>query len=92
MVSVILLVCSTKENFKRQIKNKFRIKLEFDSSNYVTKSNLKNATGADTSDFAKRNDLAATIHKIFETNSNFYIDKIFILAGRLGTRLSLCQV
>ena len=45
--------------------------------------------------------VTTTIHKIFETNSSFHyffpelfasIDKIFILAGRLGTRLSFYEV
>ena len=34
------------------------VKIEVDFSNYATKSNLKNATGIDTSKFAKKVDLA----------------------------------
>ena len=34
------------------------MKLELDLSNYVTKADLKNATGVDTSQFAKKVDLA----------------------------------
>ena len=34
------------------------VKTEVDFSNYATKSNLKNATGIDTSKFAKKVDLA----------------------------------
>ena len=34
------------------------VKVKFNLSNYATKSNLKNATGVDTSDFAKKTDLA----------------------------------
>ena len=34
------------------------IKAELDLSNYATKADLKNATVADTSDFAKNTDLA----------------------------------
>ena len=34
------------------------MKVELDSSNYVTKANLKNAAGIDTLDFAKKPDLA----------------------------------
>ena len=35
-----------------------RIKVELDLSNYATKADLKNATGVDTSKFAKKVDLA----------------------------------
>ena len=35
--------------------SKSRIELELDLSNYATKSDLKNTTGFDTSDFAKKN-------------------------------------
>ena len=34
------------------------VKTELDLSNYTTKSDLKNVTGVDTSDFAKKTDLA----------------------------------
>ena len=34
------------------------IKVELHLSNYATKADLKNATGVDTSDFAKKTDLA----------------------------------
>ena len=34
------------------------VKVELDLSNYATKAGLRNVTGVDTSDFAKRNDLA----------------------------------
>ena len=34
------------------------MKGELDLPNYATKADLKNATGVDTSDFAKRTDLA----------------------------------
>ena len=34
------------------------VKVELDLSNYATKADLKNATGVDTSDFAKKTDLA----------------------------------
>ena len=34
------------------------VKVELDLSNYVTKTDFKNATGADTSSFAKKTDLA----------------------------------
>ena len=32
-----------------------RVKVELDLSNYATKADLKNATGVDTSSFAKKN-------------------------------------
>ena len=35
-----------------------KIKVELDLSNYVTKSEVKKATGVDTSDFAQKTDLA----------------------------------
>ena len=35
-----------------------RVKVELDLSNYTTKADLKNATGVDKSDFAKKTDLA----------------------------------
>ena len=35
-----------------------KTRVELDLSNYATKADLKNATGADTSDFAKNTDLA----------------------------------
>ena len=44
-----------------------RVKVELDLSNYATKADLKNAAGADTSKFAKKNDLAslkAEVHKL----------------------------
>ena len=34
------------------------VKTELDLSNYTTKSDFKNVTGVDTSDFAKKTDLA----------------------------------
>ena len=34
------------------------VKVDLDLSNYATKANLKNAAGADTSDFAKKTNLA----------------------------------
>ena len=34
------------------------VKVELDLSNYATKADLKNATGVDTSSFAKKTDLA----------------------------------
>ena len=34
------------------------VKIELDLSNYATKADFKNATGVDSSDFAKKTDLA----------------------------------
>ena len=36
-----------------------KVKVELDLSNYATKTDLKNATGIDTSSFAKKVDLAS---------------------------------
>ena len=36
-----------------------KVKVELDLSNYATKTDFKNATGVDTSSFAKKNDLAS---------------------------------
>ena len=38
--------------------SKNKIAVDWDLSNYATKSDLKNATGINTSDFAKKIDLA----------------------------------
>ena len=40
------------------------VKVELDLSNYVTKADLKNATGVDASKFAKKVDLASLKSKI----------------------------
>ena len=45
--------------------NKNKIKVELDLCNYVTKFDLKNATGVDTLDFAKKSDLATIIFIMF---------------------------
>ena len=39
--------------------SKNKLDVELDLPNYATKSDFKNATGADTSDFAKKVDLAS---------------------------------
>ena len=43
---------------------KNKIKVELNLSNYATKSNLKEATGFDTSEFASRADLARLKSKV----------------------------
>ena len=42
----------------QNFRSKCKITLELHFSNYATKADLKNATGTDTSDFAKNIDLA----------------------------------
>ena len=56
-------------NFQNQNIFGKRIKVELDLSNYATKTDLKNATGVDTSKFAKRVDIA---------NLKFSVDKLDI--------------
>ena len=46
------------ENFPESKSSGGRVKVELDLSNYETKADLKNATGNDTSKFAKKVDLA----------------------------------
>ena len=42
-----------------ELKSLGKVKVELDLSNYTTKTDFKNATGIDTSSFAKRTDLAS---------------------------------
>ena len=44
---------------KRLVNSKSKVEVELDLPNYAQKSNLKNAAGVDTSDFAKKADLAS---------------------------------
>ena len=46
------------EYFSKPKSLRANVKVELDLSNYATKAELKNATGVDTSDFAKKTDLA----------------------------------
>ena len=46
------------EYFQNQKSLGANVKVELDLTNYATKADLRNATGADTSSFAKRTDLA----------------------------------
>ena len=48
------------------------MKVQLDQSNYATKSDFKNATGADTSQFAKKDDLANLKSEVDKLN----IDKL----------------
>ena len=50
------------------------VKIKLDLSNYITKSDSENATGVDTSDFAKKVDLVTL-------KSEFKFDKLDISAG-----------
>ena len=47
------------EYFPKSLSLGANVKVELDLSNYVTKSDLKNATGADTSKFAEKVDQQA---------------------------------
>ena len=44
---------------KRLVNSNSKVEVELDLSNYAQKSNLKNAAGVDTSDFAKKADWAS---------------------------------
>ena len=46
------------EYFAEPKSSRVNVKVELDLSNFATKANLKNATSVDTSDFAKKIDLA----------------------------------
>ena len=52
-----------------------RVKVELDLSNYATETDLKNATGVDTSKFAKKVDLANLKSDVDKLD----IDKVFQL-------------
>ena len=55
--------------------SKNKLDVELDLPNYTTKSDFKNATGADTSDFAKKVDLASVkldIDKLVLINLKIY--------------------
>ena len=56
--------------------SKNKMKVQLDLSNYATKSHFKNATGADTSQFAKKDDLA---------NSKSEVDRLNIDKFELDT-------
>ena len=44
------------EHFPKSKSSVANVKVELDLSNYATKADLKNPTGADTSNFAKKTD------------------------------------
>ena len=56
-----------------------RVKVELDLSNYVTKGDLKTATGIDTSKFAKKVDLANLRSNVDKLD----IDKLKIVPANL---------
>ena len=75
-----------------------RVKVELGLSNYTTKTDLKNTTGADTSPFTKKTDLAnwksdvdkLDIDELKGVPSNLNnlkskVDKLDIDIGKLGT-------
>ena len=55
-----------------RIKSKEKVKVELDMSNYAIKTDSKNATGIDTSSFAKKVDLAN-----LKSNVDFFLTKKF---------------
>ena len=57
-----------------------KVKVELDLSNYAIKADLKNATGVDTSSFAKKTDLASLKFDADE----LYIDKLKNISTNLG--------
>ena len=59
-------------NFSKPKSFGWRVKVELDLSNYASKADLKNATGVDTSNFAKKVNLASLK---FEVNK-LHIDKL----------------
>ena len=61
--------------------NKNKIEVEVDLSNYATKSDLKNATGIDTLQFAKKGDLAS----LKTTFDELDIDKLKNVPSGLDT-------
>ena len=58
------LIKKTSEYFPERKSFGERVKLELDLSNYATKTHLKNATGVDTSKFAKKVDLKSDVDKL----------------------------
>ena len=57
-----------------------KVKVELDLSNYAIKADLKNATGVDTSSFAKKTDLVSLKFDADE----LYIDKLKNISTNLG--------
>ena len=49
------------------------VKVELDLSNYATKTDFKNATGIDTSEFPKKID--GRIQALFEIGNHFWVHK-----------------
>ena len=58
-MTVALIVGLIKKDMAKRESLGIKVKVELDLSNYVTKSGLKDATGIDTSNFAKKVDLAS---------------------------------
>ena len=65
-------------------RSKSKIKVELDLSNYVTNSDLRNVTDVDTSQFAKRTDLASSKSDVNKLD----IDKLEKLPSSLSSSKS----
>ena len=68
---IVIYQTTTIKTKKPYARSKNKIKVELDLANYETKSDLKNATGANTSKFFKKDDLASLKSEF----SNSDIDK-----------------
>ena len=74
--------------------SKNKIEVEIDVSNYETKSDLKNATGVDTSVFAKKVDLVNLKSEVDKLN----IDKLKNVSSALSSleskveKLDICEL
>ena len=64
-------------HFAEPVYSKNNTKVELDLSNYVTKFELKNTAGVDTSNFAKGSDLATVIFIIFWDSLMFLPNFLF---------------
>ena len=56
---MVWLIKNINQDFPKLKSLEANVKAELDLSNYATKADLKNATGVDTLDFAKKADLAS---------------------------------
>ena len=65
---VKMIKLSKMGDFLKPFNNKNKIEVKLDLSNYATKSDLKNATGVDTSQFAKKDNLVNFKSEIDESD------------------------
>ena len=72
------------EYFPKPLSLGSNVKVELDLSNYVTKSDLKNATGVDTSKFTEKVDLASLKSEVDKLD----IDKLEIVPNGLNSSKS----